>query len=189
MGLVYKLTEITNLPQFEKLCKKRKNEMHPILKEEERIVSALKEMNENNKINDSLYLKLKPIGSQPPRLYGLAKVHKDDTPVRPVVSMPGSAYHKIAKEVTSWLSVVEECNINSSTKQISDKLPNIQLNQNEELVSFDVKSLYTNVPVNEAIEDCTNLLYSGKYKKPPVDRSTFKELITLCCCNIIFSIT
>ena len=37
-------------------------------------------------------------------------------------------------------------------------------------VSFDVSSLYTNVPVYEAMEECTNLLYSGSYKKPPVDK-------------------
>jgi len=42
---------------------------------------------------------LKPVGSQPPRLYGLAKVHNDDVSLRPVLlSMPGSAYHNIIIE-------------------------------------------------------------------------------------------
>ena len=65
--------------------------------------------------------------------------------------MPGSAYHKVAIKVAEWLSVVPECNINSSTKSVSDSLKNVQLNEDEELVSFDVTSLYTNVPVMEAI--------------------------------------
>jgi len=61
--------------------------------------------------------------------------------------MPGSAYHKIATQVADWLKVVPECNINTSSKSISDNLKDIKLGENDEIVSFDVKSLYTNVPV------------------------------------------
>ena len=83
------MSEITNLPQFEKLIQTRRNGKHPVIKEE-RVTSALKNLKENNKINESLYEELKPVGSQPPRSYGLAKVHKRDTPVRPVLSMHGA---------------------------------------------------------------------------------------------------
>jgi len=33
--------------------------------------------------------------------------------------------------------------------------------------------------------DCTKLLYSGKYTKPPVSQSTFIELAELCTCNVL----
>lgn len=128
---------------------------------------------------------LKPTDIQPPRLYGLAKVHKINTPVRPVLSMPGSAYYIITNQVAKWLSVVEECNINSSTKSISDSLHQIELNEEDKLISFDVTSLYTNLPVNKAINDCTELLYSGKFDKPPIDKQTFKDLLIICSCNVI----
>jgi hypothetical protein len=108
------------------------------------------------------------MGSQPARLYGLAKIHKPDVPLRPILSMPGSAYHKIALQVAEWLPVVDECKVNSSTKTIADDLEHIQLEADEEIISFDVSSLYTNVPVIEAIDLCTELLYSGKYKNPPL---------------------
>ena len=29
------------------------------------------------------------------------------------------------------------------------------------------------------------LLYSGRYHKPPVDCQTFIELVSLCCCNVV----
>ena len=61
------------------------------------------------------------------------------------------------------------------------------MNENEVIVSFNVSSLYTNVPVQEAIEHCTNLLFSGNYKKPPVDRETFQKLLTACMCDVIMS--
>ena len=154
-----KIKKITDLPQFQKVEQTRKNAKNPILKEEERIISILKQMNSQGKLDESLMKKLQPSGSQPPRLYGLAKIHKDDVPLRPVLSMPGSPYHKIALQISEWLSVVEECKINSSTKEISDSLQDIRLPIDHVLVSFDVTSLYTNVPVLEAIENCTDLLY------------------------------
>ena len=180
-----KLNDIVQLPQFEKVLSKRKNEKNPILKEEERVTTVLKRLLEENKISEALYNRLKPIGSQPPRLYGLAKIHKQNVPVRPVLSMPGSVYYKIGNEVSEWLSVVTECKINSSTKEIADSLPTIELDENKELISFDVVSLYTNVPLKEAIETCTDLLYSGRYPSPTVDRGTFKELVCLCSCDVI----
>ena len=158
-----------------------------MVKEEERVVTTLQRLRDNESISEELYGKLKPLSSQPARLYGLAKVHKNATPVRPVLSMPGSSYYNIATCVAGWLSAVDECGINSSTKQISDCLGHIQLEEEEELVSFDVSSLYTNVPVIESINVCAELLFSGKYKLPPVDKQTFIELAKMASCDVIMS--
>ena len=128
---------IINLPQFEKVEKKRKNAKHPVIKEEEGVISILKSLKEQNKIDEELYHSLRPRGSQPAHLYGLAKVHKQNTPVRPVLSMPGSAYHKVAQKVADWLSDVPECKINSSTKSVCDMLKTVVLADDEEIVSFD----------------------------------------------------
>ena len=87
-----KLNDIIQLPQFEKVQLERKSEKHTTLKEEERIVTALKKLKESSKVSESIYNILKPTGSQPPMLYGLAKIHKQRVPVRPVLSIPGSAY-------------------------------------------------------------------------------------------------
>ena len=182
-----KLNAILQLPQFEKMTEGRKNALNPILKEENRIVKTLKEMRNNKQIDEELYKKLCPIGSQPPRLYGLAKVHKNNIPVRPVLSMPGSAYHPIAQQIAQWLETVPECKINSSTRMISNKLKCIHLAEDEELVSFDVSSLYTNVPVMESINVCADLLYRKNMKRPPVNKSTFIELAKIASCNVVMS--
>ena len=182
-----KLDNIINLPQFEKITSTRKNAKHPVLKEEERIITTLKRLHEEDNISAELFDKLKPRGSQPARLYGLAKVHKAAVPVRPVLSMPGSAYHKVGIQIADWLSVVDECKINTSTKEISESLNTIHLEDDEELVSFDVSSLYTNVPVMEAINVCADLLYSGKYETPEVSKETFIELAKISACEVIMS--
>ena len=161
-----------------------KNAKHPALKEHDRIIDELKKLKSEGKIDDDLYEKMYPTGSQPARLYGLAKVYKNAVPTRPVLSMPGSAYHKIALQLTEWLAIVPECQINTSTKTIADSLSGITLEEDEEIISFDVSSLYTNVPVYEAISECADLLYSGQHKIPPIDKDTFIELMQLCTCNV-----
>ena len=98
--------------------------------------------------------------------------------------MPGSCYFKVAEQVAQWLSVVDECKINSSTEKISTMLKSVTLEEGEELVSFDIVSLYTNVPVLEAIQVCADLLYSGRYTTPPVDKETFIKLTKIASCDV-----
>ena len=42
-------------------------------------------------------------GSQPGKLYGIAKVHKTNVPLRPVVSMVGTPEYKLAKYLESLI--------------------------------------------------------------------------------------
>ena len=164
---------------------KRSNARHPIFIEEDRVCNKLEELYKQGKFSKVIYDRLAPIGSQPPRLYGLAKVHKPGIPLRPVLSMPGSAYHEIAKQIATWLSLVPECQINCSTESIVNHIKSVKLDKDEMLVSFDVVSLYTNVPVKESIQICADLLFD-KYKIGlPVDKDTFIELALLASSNVV----
>ena len=79
-----KLNPIITLSQCEKHVDKRINAKNPVMKEEERVCQILSDLKKENKISNELYEELKPVGSQPPRLYGLAKVHKPEMPLRPI---------------------------------------------------------------------------------------------------------
>ena len=50
-----------------------------------------------------------------------------------------------------------------------------------------MSSFYTNVPVNEAINDAANLLYSGRYEIRPVDKETFIALTKLAVTDVVLS--
>ena len=141
-------------------------------------------MSEGNIGKDMMH-QLKSKGGQPARLYGLAKVHKKSIPLRPVLSMPGSPYYNTATMVTKWLSVIPESKSQCSSKKISDQLKDITLEEGEVLVSFDVVSLYTNVPVLEAIQIAADRLYSGDFDLPPVTKETFIELLKLASKNVV----
>ena len=54
-------------------------------------------MNKRDEISDQLYSKLRSTGGQTARLCGLAEVHKAETPLRPVLSLPGSSYENLNK--------------------------------------------------------------------------------------------
>ena len=182
-----KIDDILQLRQFKKIQITRKNAKNMSVKEEERVNDKLQELLDANEIDETLFEEIKSMGGQLPRLYGLAKVHKPNVPIRPVLSMPGSPYYKIAEKVTKWLSVIPESKINCSTKETVDQLKNVTLDPDEVVISFDVSSLYTNVPVNEAIQDAADRLYSGNFPTPPVSKETFTTLTKLSTTNVIVS--
>ena len=101
------------------------------------------------------------------------------------MSTIGSAYQQVSKQVAEWLALVPECRINSSTQVVNGLIKNTKLSSNDCLVSYDVTSLYTNVPVRVAIDVCTDLLFSRVSMN--IDKATFKTLAEIASCNIIFS--
>ena len=46
-----------------------------------KVTKKLIELRDNNLIEQQEYFKLKPTGTQPPRFYGLPKIHKDGAPM------------------------------------------------------------------------------------------------------------
>ena len=59
------------------------------------------------------------------------------------------------------------------------------LEENEEIISFD---LYTNVPVMEAIEVCTDMLFAlPADKRPSIDKDTFIILAKIASCDVLMS--
>ena len=100
--------------------------------------------------------------------------------------MSGAAYY-IVLQVAKWLSLVPECKINTSTEKVNSKIRDLTVKSDELVVSFDVSSLYTNVPVKDAIIDvCTELLL--KYLCiDNLDNGKFKILAEIAYCGTIFA--
>ena len=141
-----------------------------ILKIEKDFNKELLAMNKRVEISDQLYSKMRSTRWQPARLYGLAKVHKDETPLRPVLSLPGSSYENLNKMLSRILA-----NIETNSKEARETIENIALDPDETIKSLDVKSLYTNVPLKEAIEIALQKLYSQE-SPPEIQRATMKRL-------------
>ena len=81
--------------KFIEINDKEESKSHPLIAREQSIryhIQKYLKPYENEIIQRRL-----PTGSTPGKLYGLIKVHKEENPVRPVISMVGSPEYKLAK--------------------------------------------------------------------------------------------
>ncbi|XP_017467171.1 PREDICTED: uncharacterized protein LOC108359711 [Rhagoletis zephyria] len=92
--------------------------------------------------------------ANPPRIYGLPKIHKEGVPLRPICSSVNSPSYKLCKYIVRVLK-----NITMSSKynvkdaiEFKNKIGNTHIYDDESLVSFDVVSLFPSIPVDLAIE-------------------------------------
>ena len=67
------------------------------------ITRKLSVLRDNKLIDQQQYLKLKPTGSQPPRFYGLPKIHKDGIPVCPIMSYTETPLYEVLKYIAEIL--------------------------------------------------------------------------------------
>ncbi|PNF20028.1 hypothetical protein B7P43_G05946 [Cryptotermes secundus] len=98
--------------------------------------------------------KLTPYHSKPPHLFGLPKIHKPDIPLRPIVSSIGSPCYALAgflQEIRSLLAGRSGSFVKNSGHFI-ELLKSVNLRRKDKLACFDVVSLFTNVPVDEALQ-------------------------------------
>ena len=110
----------------------------------------------NSKIDPEIQQQLIPRekSSRSPKFYGLPKIHKEDVPLRPIVSCIGSPLQQLAKYLAKQLQPHTD-NMESNVKNAShfvELLKNQTVQPGDLLVSFDVVSLFTNIPVDEAID-------------------------------------
>ena len=112
-------------------------------------------------------------------------MHNNGILLRPVLSIPGSSYYNLNNFLAQFFDKVPRANIETSTLDARRKLGSIIQGPDESIVSLDVKSLYTNVPVNEAIEIALRIQYSSAHA-PEMSRSTLKTLLKLAVTNVCF---
>jgi len=128
----------------------------PTTRIEKKIVKSVRNLHRLGHISDKLKDRLLPSYSNPPQAYGLSKIHKEDTPLWPIISSIGSPtyMYRLAKELAHILSPPTG-NTTSTVRNSShfvQQLREVQVDQDDILVSFDVVSLFTKVPIDEAIE-------------------------------------
>ena len=165
--------KLESLMQSAQFVKKDATTDEVILKIEKELNKKFLAMNKRGEISDQLYSKMRSTGGQPARLYGLAKVHKAETPLRPVLSLPGSSYENHNKMLAKFFDNLDEANIETNTKDARKTIESIA--PDKTIKSLDVKSLYINVPLKEAIQIALQKLYSQE-SPPEIQTATMKRL-------------
>ena len=68
-------------------------------------------------------------------------------------------YELLSKELASIISKQPQAKINCNAQEINRNLFQLKLNEDEHLISLDVVSLFTNVPVDDAIDYTVELIF------------------------------
>ena len=121
---------------------------HPLL-EKEKLVESTERRILPSAITDSV----RPTGSRLAHLYGLPKTHKRQLAMRPILSATGTYNYALAK----WLeAMLKPLSVNEHTITdifaFTNEIRGVKINPGEILVSYDVSSLFTNVPLDETID-------------------------------------
>ena len=131
----------------------RRIKKDPTLKLEKRIKEALNRIERQEDLPTPFKKRLSPNYSVIPQIYGLPKIHKEEVPLRPIVSTIGLATYNVAKELSRILSPLigwTDTYIKNSSHFVS-KIKDLLFNENDIMVSFDVKSLFTKVPIEDSL--------------------------------------
>ena len=156
------------------------NDLRYILDKEKKINTFLNSLVDNGVINKEEQNKLRPTGSAPGILYGLCKVHKqnkgDCPPFRPILSAIDTPSYNLAKFLVPILSPLTTNNFVckdsfSFATDVRDQNPDLYMS------SFDIDSLYTNIPLDETIDICVRKLFGRKCKFKGFTKDQFRELL------------
>ena len=98
-------------------------------------------------------------------MYGLCKVHKgrgtsnDLPPFRPILSAKGTCTYNIAK---FFVPILKDFTLNEYTVRDSfsfcDEIQ--EQDNNLYMTSFDIESLFTNIPLDETVNICVNKVFA-----------------------------
>ena len=69
----------------------------PTNKYKTKLIALLKSVKTEGGINESTYKRLYPTGAGSPKFYGLPKIHKEGTPLRPIISSIGAVIYSTSK--------------------------------------------------------------------------------------------
>lgn len=124
--------------------------------------------------------KMLPSYSKIPRIKGLPKIHKDGNKYRPMVDNTLCYSYRLSKFLCAQYGKLDQFD-NFSVKnsiQLTEKLRDVKLTDDEILVSFDITSYFTNVPVDKALICLQKWL--DKQCIDPTESNALYELTKVC---------
>ena len=128
-----------------------------------------------------------PASHRPARMYGTAKTHKfknyeeitvENLKLRPIMDQSGTMVYSASQIIAEYIRPLNNSKyIIKDTLQFPKILSENTLKEDEEDISYDVVSLFTNVPVNDTIEYILDEIYIEKQLKPICSRLIMKRFL------------
>ena len=126
--------------------------MSPKKSTEEKAQSVIRKI--KSKLTIQEYKRFYHSGCCPGKFYGTAKLHKiaskrpvDDLPIRPIISNINTSTYNLS----TYMAKLESQYSIKITKDFMNKIKNKKTSNVYQIVSFDVKSLFIIVPLDQTI--------------------------------------
>ena len=156
-----------------------------------KLINILKGIKTKTGLGINTFKSMYPTGCVPPKFYGLPKIHKPDTPLRPIVSSCGSVTYGVAKELAKTLKplVGKSPHHINSTQDVVEQAKHFKLEAGECPSSYDVSALFTSVPIDPALNIIKDLLDKDNTlkKRTVMEVGDIILLLEFCLKNTYFS--
>ena len=146
-----------------------------------------------NEISEEDYKQMYPKNAKIGRAHGSAKVHKEFEripPLRPIVDTIGSTHYGVGKFISKLLKplTLNQYHLQDSFHAAEKirAIPSHLFDEGYKFVSFDVKSLFTNVPLNKTIEIILDRVYNKNIISTTLKKRTLKKLLKDTCSKTAF---
>ncbi|MCP4351129.1 MAG: hypothetical protein GY795_37160 [Desulfobacterales bacterium] len=152
---------LSDTSKFRRLTFNPGKEYNFIVNLEKKMRRFLYSLVKKNVLSEQTFAKIAPTGSSPGILYGLGKVHKAGCPLRPILSAIGTPSYHLAKFLVPLLSPLTKNRYTVKDSFAFAKEISSHQSDGLHMASLDVKSLFTNIPLDETVEICVNGLYNS----------------------------
>ncbi|OXA46730.1 putative nicotine oxidoreductase [Folsomia candida] len=151
---------------------------------EQKIKTLCKNLQKLKHISENEYKSIAPSNTKCPNFYGLPKIHKRNVPLRPIVDFRNSPAYKLSFFLNKILKPITNnfpTKLNNSY-EFATEIKNLIVPDDYELVSFDVTSLCTKVPISDILEYIEERLQNENNWKnlTKLNSKEIIKLITLC---------
>ena len=148
-----------------------------------KLINILRNIKAEGGLSEEAYKRMKrmyPTGAVSPKFYGLLKILKPGIPARPIVSSTGTVTYNTAKELANILKPLVEISSHHvhNTRDFVEHIKDVRLRQGECIISYDVTTLLTSVPIQPVL----NIIQQRLSKEKDLQQRTsmsIKHIISL----------
>ena len=193
--LIKKLDYVSSMEKiFEDKSKFKEVDVDPTSTRTETIQAYLNTMLKRGEITEKEKWSMRPKAAVRARARGLPKMHKtfeNLPPFRPVIDTMNTPYNGIGCFLKGILHPLTQnrFSLKDSFHAVEEirKIDFDDITEEWCFVSFDVVSLFTNVPLKRTVNIILDRIYKEKKIDVKLNRSTLKKLILDCCTKTTFS--
>ena len=162
----------------------------PTNKCKNKLINLLKTIKAEGSIDNNTYKRLYPTGAVPSKYYGLPKIHKKGTPLRPIISSRGSATHETAKVLAKIIKplIGKSPHHVHNNKDFLESIKDIKVDEDECIMSYDVSALFTSIAIDTTIDIIKKQLEDDKdlHSRTSMTIEHICCLLEFCLKNIYF---